>query len=99
MKDNKLEETNKLLNWKEYSKFKKVGIISIILFLLGHLNIFLGLSKGGDIASSFSRPWGATFWTTSGELINAFTYGFIGFGISLVIISIIFMAVVLVQWL
>ncbi|CAK7006619.1 hypothetical protein ACF3M2_09115 [Tissierella carlieri] len=85
--------------WNKFSKLKKVSIISIGLFILGNISIFLGLAKGADIGLSLSRPYGATSWETSRELIYACTYGIVSLGISLIIVSIVFITIVLINWL
>lgn len=85
--------------WNKFSKLKKVCIISIGLFILGNISIFLGLAKGADIGASLSRPYGATIWSISNELVRAWTYAPIALGISLIIISIIFITIVLISWL
>ncbi|MBU5311159.1 hypothetical protein KQI38_03900 [Tissierella carlieri] len=85
--------------WNKVSKLKKVCIISIGLFILGQISIFLGLAKGVDIGLSLSRPYGATSWSVSNELIYACTYGLVSLGISLIIVSIVFITIVLINWL
>ncbi|WMM25489.1 hypothetical protein RBU61_02170 [Tissierella sp. MB52-C2] len=85
--------------WNKFSKLKKVCIISIGLFILGNISIFLGLAKGADIGSSLSRPYGANVWSVSNELVRAWTYAPTILGISLIIISIILITIALINWL
>lgn len=80
-------------------KLRQAITLIVALFLSGNLMAFIGFSKGTDIASSLSRPWGATFWTTSGEMILACTYVPVIIGVSLIALSIVFSTVLFVKWL
>ena len=97
IEDNK--DNNNLKFIDKRSKFKKIFIISIFLFLIGHLFIYIGLAKGHDIAINLSRPYNASSWSTSGEFIKACIYSFVLLGGSLVFTSIAFMIVTLKEWL
>ena len=83
------------------TKLKK-SIISIImvmcLFLGGSLLSFVGLTKGLEIASSLSRPKGATGWTIPDKLILGCTYTPIIIGVSLIGLSISLSTVLFINW-
>jgi heme/copper-type cytochrome/quinol oxidase subunit 2 len=51
----------------------KFYIIPGGFFLLGLLFLIIG-ANGESMAVTFSRPGGADTWTTSEDLINAFTF-------------------------
>lgn len=104
MKDDKItssdEKDNRFLSFiRKNNKIKKICFTSVVLFFTGHMFIYLGLAKGNDIATSLSRPYGTSFWTTSQEFIEACTYSPILLGGSLILLSIIFITVVLIEWL
>ena len=80
------------------SKFKQVIKLIISLFLVGNLIVFVGLIRGRDIASSLSRPAGATCWSISDEMILGCTYTPVIMGISLIILSLIFSTVLFINW-
>lgn len=67
------------------------------MFIVGIGSLFLGVAKGYDIAIFLSRPSGASSWTTSQELINAFTYIPIGIGCLLVAIASILLIITLIK--
>lgn len=80
-------------------KLKKASIITLVSFMVGHIIIYLGLSKGRDWASAISRPGRATFWTTSTELIQALRYTPMILGISLIVLSVIAFYYIFPLWL
>lgn len=80
------------------SKFKQVITLIFALFLGGTLIVFLGLSKGHDIAVNLSRPMGASSWSTSKEMILGFTYTPVIIGVSLIVLSLIFSTVLFIKW-
>ena len=80
------------------SKFKQVIKLIISLFLVGSLIVFIGLTRGQDIASSLSRPMGATSWSISNEMILGCTYTPVIIGVSLIILSLIFSTVLFINW-
>ncbi|WOV85618.1 hypothetical protein PGH26_06695 [Sporosarcina jeotgali] len=61
--------------------------IPIVFLLLGILFLILG-ANGDSIAVNFSRPPGATSWTTSGSTADAFTSVLMIIGISFQILFI-----------
>ncbi|NLT95246.1 MAG: hypothetical protein GXW85_06865 [Clostridia bacterium] len=80
-------------------KLKQAIILTVSLFLSGNLITFIGFLKGRDIATSLSRPAGASIWSTSNEMILACTYVPIIIGLSLIVLSLIFSTVLFVKWL
>lgn len=74
-------------------------LLSIIgaTFIVGVCCIFLGVAKGQDIAVFLSRPRGASCWSTSQELINAFTYIPIGIGCLLLAIAAIVLIITFIK--
>lgn len=80
-------------------KLRQAIILIVCLFLSGNLITFIGFSKGRDIATSLSRPAGASIWSTSNEMILGCTYVLVIIGVSLIILSIIFSTVLFVKWL
>ena len=68
------------------------------LFLGGSLLSFVGLTKGLEIASSLSRPKGATGWTIPDKLILGCTYTPIIIGVSLIGLSISLSTVLFINW-
>ncbi|MFZ7101421.1 MAG: hypothetical protein ACOWWO_02025 [Peptococcaceae bacterium] len=80
-------------------KLKQAIILIVALFLCGNLIAFMGFFKGRDIASSLSRPAGATVWSTSNEMILGSTYLPVMIGTSLIVLSITFTTVLFVKWL
>ncbi|MFS0688802.1 hypothetical protein AB1K89_06130 [Sporosarcina sp. 179-K 8C2 HS] len=63
------------------NKYVKLFGFPIGFLLLGILFLILG-ANGDKIAISFSRPAGASSWTTSGSTIEAFTSVLLIIGIS-----------------
>lgn len=57
-------------------KFRWLCLTIFCVFLFGTGLLFLGLSKGRDIASYLSRPHGVNSWPVSEELIIGTTYTF-----------------------
>ena len=55
-------------------KYKQGIALTLLLFLSGSVTVYLGFSKGHDIAMVLSRPRGASGWITSGEMILAYLY-------------------------
>ncbi len=55
-------------------KDKKVNRIIIITFIIGIIIAFIGLAAGESMASFFSSIGQGDYWSTSGALMNAFTY-------------------------
>ena len=80
------------------TKIKKAIIIIIFLFLSGSFISFIGLAKGSDVASTLSRPWGATSWGTSQEMIIGCTYIPVIIGISFIVLSLLFSTVLFIDW-
>lgn len=80
------------------SKFKQGIILTFLLFLGGSLMVYLGFSKGHDIAATLSRPIGANAWMTSGEMISACTYTPVIIGVSLILLSLFFSTVLFIKW-
>lgn len=80
------------------SKSKQIAALIILLFLTGSLIVFLGFSKGRDIASSLSRPMGANMWSVPTEMILGCTYTPVIIGVSLIILSLIFSTVLFIKW-
>lgn len=60
--------------------------------------VYLGFSKGHDIAATLSRPMGASGWITPGEMILACTYTPVIIGVSLIALSLIFSTVLFIRW-
>jgi len=90
--DKILSHTNKL------NRRRLLLMVSAVIFLAGHLIIYLGLAKH-DIAVKFSRPINSMAWTTSSELINAWTYGLVLLGGSIVMISVLCLLLAINSWL
>ena len=61
--------------------------VPVGFFLFGILFLIVG-ANGGKFASIYSRPGNASSWTTSGELIDAFTYVPAIIGVSFLLLSI-----------
>lgn len=80
------------------SRFKQAITLTFLLFLGGSLMVFLGISKGHDIAATLSRPIGASGWITSGEMILACTYTPVIVGVSMIVLSLIFSTVLFIKW-
>ena len=74
------------------------AIMVICLFLGGSILSFVGLTKGLDIASSLSRPQGATGWIIPDKLILGCTYTPIIIGVSFIVLSISLSTVMFVKW-
>ena len=70
------------------SKLNK-SIISIVCFLCGSLIVYIGLSKGYDIAKFFTRVELVDSWYTSKNTILVCTYIPVIIGISFIIVSLI----------
>lgn len=82
------------------SKKLRNSLITITaLFLIGNILVFLGQTKGNEIASKLSRPAGAVSWKVSNEMILGCTYTPILAGISLIILSLVFSAILFIKWL
>lgn len=71
--------------------------IPIGFLLLGVLFLILG-ANGDKIAVNFSRPPGATSWTTSGSTIDAFTSVLMIIGISFQVLFIITFSISFYNW-
>ena len=80
------------------AKLKAAIILVICLFSSGSLISFIGLSKGVSIASSLSRPNGATGWVTTNEMMLGCTYTPVIMGVSLIILSIALSTVLFMKW-
>lgn len=80
------------------SKFKQGVILTFLLFLSGNLMVYIGFSKGHNIAATLSRPIGASGWITSSEMLLACTYTPVIIGVSLVVLSLIFSTVLFIKW-
>lgn len=80
------------------TKLKKAITLIISLFLGGSIILFIGLSKGEDIATNLFRPESATDWSTSMELILGCKYTPAIMGISLMILSIILSTILFKYW-
>lgn len=81
----------------EKSRQARTWIIS--LFIGGIVLSAIGLTKGQDIASYFSRPGGAVVWTISENLVLGWTYIPVMVGVSMMVLSMIFITVLFVHWL
>lgn len=79
-------------------KMKKAIILIISLFLGGNLVIFIGLTKGRDMAIKLFVPITKSSSATFPEFIIACTYVPIILGASLIILSIIFSTVLFLNW-
>lgn len=79
-------------------KIKKAITVIIFLFLSGNFISFIGLTKGSDIASTLSRPRGATSWGISQEMIIGCTYIPVIMGMSLIVLSLLFSTVLFMDW-
>jgi len=79
-------------------KFKQGITLAFLLFFCGSLMVYLGFSKGHDIAANLSRPTGASGWITSKEMILACTYTPVIMGASLIVLSLIFSTVLFIRW-
>ncbi|MDE0584603.1 MULTISPECIES: hypothetical protein [Planococcus] len=62
--------------------------MSIIFFCLGVVSLIFGFN-GNSVASTLSRPYGASVWETSETMINAYIYIPIFIGVFFLILSII----------
>jgi len=79
-------------------KYKQGIALTLLLFLSGSVTVYLGFSKGHDIAMVLSRPRGASGWITSGEMILACTYTPVIIGVSLIILSLVFSTFLFIKW-
>ena len=79
-------------------KWKDTVAYTVGVYLCGVLLIFIGFFYGHDMAINVSRPYGATGWSTSQELVSACTYFPIVLGISLMILAIAFSTVLFIRW-
>lgn len=75
----------------------KLFWVPIGFFLLGVLLIIVG-ANGEQNAIEFSRPGGATSWSTSDSLINAFIYVPMILGISFLILFISTFSISYYNW-
>lgn len=71
----------------------------ISLFIGGIVLSAIGLTKGQDIASFFSRPGGAAVWTISDGLVQGWTYIPIMVGVSMMVLAMVFVTVLFIHWL
>jgi hypothetical protein len=78
-------------------KFAKLFMLAGIFFAVGALFLLLG-ANGEKNAIAFSRPWGASGWTTSESLINAFIYSPIIIAIYFFVLSIVTFTISLNNW-
>lgn len=69
------------------------------LFIGGIVVAGIGMTKGQDIASFFSRPMGEEFWSISGGMLVGWTYIPIMIGVSMMILAIVFATVLFIHWL
>jgi hypothetical protein len=69
------------------------------MFLVGSISVFLGFSKGYDMASFLSRPKGAMWWTVKNEMIIGCTYTPVIVGVSLIILALILSIILFYKWL
>lgn len=88
----KYQKTNK------ENQLKKIIVLILILFLIGNVIAFIGFSKGKDIAVVLSKPYNANAWITPDGVILGCTYVPVIIGISLIILSIIFSAILFANW-
>lgn len=70
----------------------------ISLFIGGIVLSAIGLTKGQDIASLFSRS-GVEFWTISEGMILGATFIPIMIGVSMMILAMVFGTVLFIHWL
>ncbi|MBS4192287.1 hypothetical protein KHA94_19170 [Bacillus sp. FJAT-49705] len=78
---------------------KNMKLFGIPLFFLvfGVLFLILGFN-GGETASIFSRPPGATSWITSGDVIDAFTFIPMIIGVSFLVLFISTFSISFYKW-
>jgi uncharacterized protein YpmB len=81
------------------TKLRAAILIIAFIFIVGGLSVFLGFSKGNDMASFLSRPKGAIWWTVKNELIIGCTYTPVIVGISLIILALILSIILFYKWL
>ena len=80
------------------TKIKKAIALIIFLFLSGNFISYIGLTKGIDIAATLSRPRGVSSWGTSQEMIIGCTYIPVIIGVSLIVLSLLFLTVLFIDW-
>lgn len=79
-------------------KLRQAIKLIVILFLSGNFISYIGLTKGVDMASTLSRPGGASSWSTSEEMILGCTYVPVIMGVSLIALSLAFSTVLFINW-
>jgi hypothetical protein len=80
------------------TKIKKSIISTVIVFLCGILFTYVGFFEGKDIAIAVSKPKGATIFSVSEVAILGCTYFPIIIGVSLIMLSILFSAILFKNW-
>ena len=70
----------------------------ISLFIGGIVLSAIGLTKGQDIASFFSRS-GVEFWTISEGMILGATFIPVMIGVSMMVLAMVFVTVLFIHWL
>ncbi|WP_434415744.1 hypothetical protein [Tissierella praeacuta] len=98
IKMQKIKKNNNIFYLKSIRKSVKATILTIFLFISGIVFTSIGLIKGKDIALILSRPNEVNFWSTSNEMILGCTYIPILIGISFVILSLLFSAILFKIW-
>lgn len=80
------------------TKLKQPIVLTVLLFLIGSLLIFIGFVKGHDIAIRLSMPIGESVWETPNKIILGCTYTPVILGILIIMMSIAFFTVLFVNW-
>jgi len=81
------------------TSFKRGILLTLVLFFGGSLMVYLGFSRGHNLAAVLSKPAGASGWITTKEMIMACTYTPVIIGVSLIALSLILSTVLFIKWL